>query len=68
MTRIKFNNRMGALLCENCSTIMATKNDIPKHIMINPSPNEHYFCSEECLEEYIAKERNRCQIFKVKKD
>ena len=68
MTRIKFNSGMGAILCENCSTIMARGDDIPTHIMTNPSPNEHYFCSEECLEKYLERERKKCKTFTIKKD
>ena len=68
MTRIKFNSGMGAILCENCAVIMASGSDVPKHIMTNPSPNEHYFCSERCLEEHIERERRKCKIFTIKEE
>lgn len=62
MAIIKYNNGLGAILCESCRVIIATGKDIPSHLLTNNSENEHYFCSEECKNKYLEKEEKRCII------
>ena len=68
MAIVKYNGGRGALLCEACRVIVATGNDIPKHLLCNPSENEHYFCSEECRDKKNKKNKQQCKIFKIKTD
>lgn len=63
--KIKFNNGNRALLCDNCRTIIATGERIPKSCVGQTEGNELFFCSEKCLENYKRSIENKSHIIKL---
>lgn len=62
MVKIKFNGSKGALLCEQCSVIIATGDRIPTEYKWNPGANEYIFCSKECMDKWLDGMKKRCKI------
>ena len=62
MVKIKFNGSKGALLCEQCSVIIATCDRIPSEYRWNPTANEYVFCSKECMDKWLENMKKRCKI------
>lgn len=62
MVKIKFNGGKGALLCEQCSVIIAAGDRIPNEYKWNPGANEYIFCSKECMDKWLAGILKRCKI------
>lgn len=61
---LKFNGGNPTLLCDHCATIVAMGNDLPKGILFDLSAHKLYFCSEECLTQYLDKIKKRSKIIK----
>lgn len=59
----KFNGGYGAVLCNNCHTIVFSGNEIPQYIWCAIKDNDEetlkrvgpVFCCEECKEEFYKK-------------
>lgn len=62
MVKIKFNGGKGALLCEQCSVIIATGDRIPNEYKRYPGANEYIFCSQGCMDMWLAGILKRCKI------
>lgn len=62
MAKIKFNGGSGALLCEQCSVIIATGHRIPSEYWGNPTANEYVFCSKECMDKWLENINKLCKI------
>lgn len=63
--KIKFNNGDRALLCDGCKTVIATGHNIPKSCISQVESNELFFCSHECMNNYIEKIKKQSKILKT---
>ena len=64
--RFKFNSGQGAILCENCAVIIASRHHIPTNL----SQDKYYFCCEKCKNNFVKdnpSKSSNCIVLKPQK-